>query len=202
MKKKLIIFDLDGVLIDSELNMKLSWNATIKKFKIQNSFNEYKKFIGIPFYDILDNLNITKNKYLIKKEYEQKSVLYSNKINLFPSVKKNLIKIQKKYLTSIVTSKNSKKTKIILDKFNIKFDFISTPSINLRGKPAPDQILYSLSKINIDPSEAIFIGDTIYDRHAANRAKIEFIYVNYGFGPKLKKSPDNFNSLTKLILNL
>ena len=46
-KEKLIIFDFDGVLINSEKNMELTWNKTIKNLKEYNiPFSEYKKILA------------------------------------------------------------------------------------------------------------------------------------------------------------
>ena len=63
MKKKisLILFDLDGVLINSKPNMKISWNKVRKKFNIKKNFSEYSKYIGYPFFKILNKLSIKKN---------------------------------------------------------------------------------------------------------------------------------------------
>ena len=48
MKKyKAVIFDLDGVLIDSK-NMFLAWSQ-VKKIGIKKPFKEYFKYIGLPF---------------------------------------------------------------------------------------------------------------------------------------------------------
>ena len=61
--KKNIIFDLDGVLLDSLKNMLISWNSVNKKFDLNISFEKYYKHIGVPFKDILKSLNIKKNKF-------------------------------------------------------------------------------------------------------------------------------------------
>ena len=44
---KLIIFDLDGVLIDSKNNMRLSWELVKKKYRISQSFKSYFNLIGL-----------------------------------------------------------------------------------------------------------------------------------------------------------
>ena len=44
-EKKLIIFDLDGVLISSLDNMKKSWNNTVSKFSIDKDFKKYKDYM-------------------------------------------------------------------------------------------------------------------------------------------------------------
>ena len=67
VKKKLIIFDLDGVLINSKKNMENSWNFIKKEHNLKHSFNEYYKFIGLPFQEILKKLSIKKKIDLILK---------------------------------------------------------------------------------------------------------------------------------------
>ena len=74
MTKKLFVFDLDGVLIDSKENMRLSWLKVCKKFKLEVSFDEYFNNIGKPFKVILTDLKIENDQDLIQKEYNNFSV--------------------------------------------------------------------------------------------------------------------------------
>jgi len=53
MKNKLVIFDLDGVLINSLSNMKFALLNTQKKMNIKLNFNVYKKYLGLPFENIM-----------------------------------------------------------------------------------------------------------------------------------------------------
>ena len=55
MKFKNIIFDLDGVLINSRSNMNKSWSSTSKKYNLKIRFNKYEKFIGLPLEKYLLN---------------------------------------------------------------------------------------------------------------------------------------------------
>jgi phosphoglycolate phosphatase len=61
-KLKLIIFDLDGVLVDSRENMLLSWQKVQILFNIKIQFKSYFKNIGLPFGSILKKLGIKKKK--------------------------------------------------------------------------------------------------------------------------------------------
>ena len=60
MKIKLLIFDLDGVLINSLPNMKYSWKKVRKICDVKSNFSDYQKFIGLEFYDILSKLDLKK----------------------------------------------------------------------------------------------------------------------------------------------
>ena len=80
MKKKIIIFDLDGVLINSIKNMRFALNRTSKKMGIQLNFKEYIKYLGLPFEEIMKKMKINKNVIKIKKNYEKFSEKNLDKI--------------------------------------------------------------------------------------------------------------------------
>ena len=56
--KKLIIFDLDGVLIDSLPNMRAALKKTSLSMNIKLKFSEYKKYLGLPFEKIMHKMHI------------------------------------------------------------------------------------------------------------------------------------------------
>lgn len=188
-KNKLIIFDLDGVLIDSKNNMRSAWNCTKKKYKLNASFNDYFEHVGKPFNSILRSLNILDKKKLIEKEYSKSSIKNFNKIKLYKGVKKvlNLLKRNEKIITAIVTSKNNKRTKKILKLFKLKVDYVQCPQKGLRGKPYPDQILKVIKKFKVHKKNCFYIGDTIFDKASASRSKINFVFAKYGYRIGIKK---------------
>lgn len=97
-KIKLIIFDLDGVLINSKINMRVSWNAVLDKFNLNISFRKYFTLIGIPFEEILSKLDINlKYHKKIKDTFSKASLKNVNKINLYPNVYKIISVLKKKY---------------------------------------------------------------------------------------------------------
>ena len=82
MKKKVLIFDIDGVLLDSKKNMQLSWKAVQKKFQLNNiKFLDYFSRIGQPFEQILIQLDIKKNFKEIKECYDRNSIINKKKSN-------------------------------------------------------------------------------------------------------------------------
>ena len=153
--KKLYVFDLDGVLIDSKANMELAFNKldTGKPFEdTTNTFPSYFKHIGKPFKDILTEMGI-----LTDQEAEGKKL-------------------------AVVTSKSELRAHAILAELNVKFEIICCPTEGLRGKPSPDQLLYTLAYCNTDPSDAVYVGDMQVDMDCATRAGVDFIYAEYGYG--------------------
>ena len=72
--KDLVIFDLDGVLLDSIKAMSFAWKKTLVTIKSKNkvSFNEYKKLIGLPFFLILKKLKFSKKEFIRIKFFYNK----------------------------------------------------------------------------------------------------------------------------------
>ena len=135
---KLVLLDLDGVLFDTRSNMFLSWKMVQKKFKIKKKFNQYFKFIGMPFDKILKNLSINKEVSKIHNIYQKESIRNFNKIKLYPGIKQTLKNLSKrKILVGVVTSKDKKRTLKLIKKFKLNIRYIVPPSKNLWANPSP-----------------------------------------------------------------
>lgn len=199
--KKLIIFDLDGVLLDSKKNMKLSWSYVQQKHKVKKSFDNYSKYIGLPFQKILKKMNISNNRKNIQKTYSEASLLFFDTFKLFRGSLKVINLLKKNYNLAIFTSKDKKRTDLILKKNKIKISTIITPGNNLRGKPYPDAIFYIMRKLNIkNKKNVIYVGDTKTDFYTAKKAKINYIQANYGFFSfKHKCVINNITQLPKIL---
>jgi len=183
MNKSLILFDLDGVLLDSRENMELSWLAVQKRYDIDIEFESYFSKIGRPFENILDLLNIRENKKEIETVFNQTSVRLIHKLNFYDGVDAVLRHISDSGIkTGIVTSKNTSKTKTILDLLNFKFDIVQTPNDELQGKPAPDHILHAMSELGVAAESTLYIGDMDVDCEAAKRAGVDYIHADWGYG--------------------
>ena len=205
MKKKLIIFDLDGVLINSLSNMEYSWNQVKKKCKVKKNFNDYKKLIGLEFYEILNKLKIEKNiQSKVKKIYSESSINDLNRIELYPDVYRILLKLQKKFKLAILTSKDADRTKKILKKLlpKINFSSIQSPQKNFRSKPFSDLMLKVISENNTDIKDVVYIGDSKYDMQMAKSSNVKFLFASYGYSKSknfYSKKITKFKEIIKLI---
>jgi HAD superfamily hydrolase (TIGR01549 family) len=186
MKLKVVAFDLDGVIINSLKNMEYSWDNTSKKNNLNINFNKFKKYIGLPFDIILGKLNIKRDLNKIKKSY----IFYSNqkisKIKLYPKIISIIKRLKKKYLISIITSKDLTRSKKIIKHFKIPCDFLIAPEMVCKGKPHEDSILLLKKKFQINSNNVIFIGDTKIDYNFAKNSKIKFLFASWGYGEIMK----------------
>ncbi|MDA9748677.1 HAD family hydrolase [Pelagibacteraceae bacterium] len=203
LKKKILIFDVDGVLIDSKSNMHSAWKQVQQKHKLKHiKFEDYFKNIGRPFYDILKLIGIKKNYKEIKTTYEKESAKQIKKIKFFINVVSTIKKLKSKnYILNIVTSKDIKRTKKFLKDIIIYFKYIECNNIKTKGKPNPDQINFIISKLNAKNSDCVYIGDTHVDYLTAKNSSIDFIFAEWGYGRNYnyKYKCNNINELFKII---
>jgi HAD superfamily hydrolase (TIGR01549 family) len=182
MKKKLYVFDLDGVLIDSKDNMKKSWSTVQEVFKIENTFEEYFSHIGIPFTDILHKMGIDNDQYKIKTVYDRTSHANLSEIKFYKDAKETLAELRSRGCrTAIVTSKSWDRTERIIQDLP-SFDYVGCPNSEFRGKPAPDHLFAVMAHCNVDREETVYIGDMEADKECAERAGVDFIFAEYGYG--------------------
>ena len=195
---KLYIFDLDGVIFDTKSNMRASWTKVQKKHKISIKFEDYFSLIGAPFNNILSELGIYNYQNQIAKTYSNVSRKKLSLVKIYPKVSLILKKLKSESKIAVVTSKDRKRTNFFLKKFKLKFDFISCPEKNLKGKPYPDQILKVLKKLAIKKKYSVYIGDMLPDYKASKKAKVNFILANYGYGNHNLKTQKKIKTINKI----
>jgi len=197
-KKKLILFDVDGVILDSKSNMNFAWKAVQDAFSINTTFKEYFENIGRPFSEIMKILGHSDKSDVIEKVYKNASLKNFSNIKFYSGTKSSLKSLLKDgYKLGVVTSKDKERTEFVLEKLGVDFSVIRTPDNICRGKPSPDHLLYAMAVSNIDPSDTVFIGDMDVDYMAAINAGIDYIHAEWGYSPninydvpKLKSFPD------------
>ena len=179
-----VLFDFDGVLIDSLSCMESAWSKTKQKYSLFPEFSDYAKHIGKPFPTILSELRVEKSLHAdVTREY---SALSSSSIHLIKEMPYSREIINWLSLSSIklalVTSKSEERTFQLLEKFSLKFDCVVTPELTSRGKPFPDPILYALGRLKISKHNALFVGDMVSDMKAAKTAGVKYLHYNNGYG--------------------
>ena len=196
LNKKLLIFDLDGTLIDSVPDLAKAVNFTLNSLNI-DTFSEdtIREWVGNGAQtlvkralsgDTIISNNI--NEDLFNKALNIFLDYYSNHLcdstTLYKNVKDTLTTLkQNGYILTIVTNKPFDFIKPILEALNIEelFEYyIGADSLDIK-KPSPKPLLHVCKKLNIDYSNTVIIGDSKNDILAAKSANIESIAVSYGY---------------------
>jgi HAD superfamily hydrolase (TIGR01549 family) len=183
--KRLVLFDLDGVLLDSRENMRLSWAAVCDELGIGVPFARYFAEIGLPFREIMARLALSDAAEEIETVYRVASMKNLAAVAFFPGTEEALRELVAAGIKlGVVTSKDERRTNAILAMLPVDFETVRTPNGHLRGKPAPDHLLMAMAETGVDPAETIYVGDMIADYEAARRAGIDYAHAAWGYGPR------------------
>jgi phosphoglycolate phosphatase len=195
---KLLIFDLDGTLIDSKRDIAESVNYAFKKLHIpQKRYSEIYKFIGNGgeqlIRDVIDKRyeDLVPEVVRIYREYYKNHVVVYTK--LYPGVKR-ILKYYMNKIKVVITNKYGYLTREILKRLKIDeyFDRIVGWEDTEAHKPSPEPILEVIQQYGISKEEAIVIGDGVQDIKAAKNACVDCCGVLYGFTKKeelIKEAP-------------
>lgn len=189
--KKLIIFDLDGTLLDTSEGIMHCYRKTGEILNLQENTIENKKcVIGGPLKDGFQQLyKIDSESQLEKAITVYRSLYQSEGINMFCTYSgiEQLLKNLKDngFLLAVATLKAESYAKQMLESAGLSeyFDVIS-------GWDGTDKctkaviLTETLCKLKTLKSRAILVGDSVYDSKGADIAGIDFLGVSYGFGIK------------------
>lgn len=166
---KLLIFDLDGTLINSDECILYSWLDVIKKYppKIKVDEEMIKTFSGPSLKESIIKLygNEDIQKYIdeynkvTKKYYDTNIYLFENEVEVLKALKEKGFKI------ALNTNKIRERTLYTLNLFNILdlFDEIVCGDDVKETKPNSEGVDKIVNKLNISKENTYFIGDTKYD---------------------------------------
>lgn len=189
-KKRLVLFDLDGVLLHSHENMRQAWEVVLAKTDVDRPFEDYFAQIGRPFKDIMHRLGVHSDVERIEKVYMTASFEFLANATFFPGVREALAEIRDLGVKmGVVTSKDAPRTKAVLAQLGISFASVQSPNERFRGKPAPDHLLVAMAEAGEDPADTLFVGDMETDWQAARRAGIDYVHAGWGYGEPLPSIP-------------
>ncbi|MEZ9140628.1 MULTISPECIES: HAD family hydrolase [unclassified Shewanella] len=161
-----VIFDLDGTLVESELD-----------------FGKIKQQLNCPFdTDVLDfiedmpSIDAQQQAHQIIIEHEALDAMNAKAL---PHMHALLASLQQLSLPTAIVTRNSKTaTATKLSQNNIAMELVLTREC-YPAKPAPDALLAIAKQWDIPVSQLIYVGDYLYDIQAAKNAGMQSVFINH-----------------------
>lgn len=184
---KLVIYDLDGVLINSNKAILESFKRTFEEIGEPFDPDEILSRIGHGLYQIfMDILPDTYDNRLEElrqtyiKHFQSLDIKYTK---LLDEVPETLAEVRERgYMQALATNKTVTEAERILGELRVSdyFDLMAGFMTVSRAKPAPDMILYLLEKLNLAPFEAVFVDDTDVGLTAGIKAGVNTVGITTG----------------------
>lgn len=191
MKKKVIIFDLDGTLLNSLEDLKNSTNYALQKFSYPTrTIDEIRQFVGNGVAKLIEraipngknNPNFEECLDIFKKDYAKNmynnTCAYNGILELLESLK------NKKYKVAVVSNKFDLAVKDLCKRYFpdlIDLAIGENEALGIKKKPAPDTVFQALKILNLNSENAIYVGDSDVDIMTAKNSNMKCLSVTWGF---------------------
>ncbi len=175
-----VIFDLDGVLADSEPR----WSEIDAKLLAEHGVTyrgeHHQDVVGVSyrlaveFYKKVFGLSVAIEK-LMRRRGEIATEFFANRIELFPNVKEVLEELRKMKLhLAVATSSVSESARPFLDRHQVSkfFDVVVTGEQVKHGKPAPDIYVCAAKHLGIPVDACLVVEDALPGVAAAKAANM------------------------------
>ncbi|MFC0272614.1 HAD family hydrolase [Metabacillus herbersteinensis] len=188
MQNFAVIFDMDGVIVDSE-PMYQNWNHQLfEELNITVPVQIRSQFVGISpkrkwhlikehcgITESIEELVLNQRRFFGDKSVNFKDILFPGTLPLLELLKGKGIKL------ALASSSDRERINSVLSSCDLVkyFDEIVSGHEFEESKPHPDIFLHTAKKLGIEPEECIVIEDSIYGLTAATRAGMKKVGVKH-----------------------
>lgn len=186
---ELIVFDLDGTLLDTALGIFNSVRYTEEKMNLNPIPEEYlRKFVGPPPAEMYKQMYSLNDEQSLEaagfhREYGNNKAIYESKLyECVPQVLKSLS--HKGIVLAVATLKREDIAKKILSYHEIDKYFVQIAGMNHAETDTKAGLIKRVCKLEkiISNANVLMVGDSMYDYEGAKEAGVDFIGVSYGYG--------------------
>lgn len=188
---KTIIFDLDGTILDTLVDLKNAVNYALTTYHLPQKDLEFvRKAIGngttilIKRCTPTDISDIDRQKVFdtFKSYYLEH---YADYTIPYPGIISLLTKLKGRVQLAVVSNKDHDLTnKIINKEFPSLFDIIQGSYLDHPRKPDPYLINKIIKEYKLNKKDILYVGDTNVDKESALNAGLQYLLVNYGYRTK------------------
>ena len=187
MKIKLIIFDLDGTLVNSSVDITNALNYAIEPYGLEKiTVEKTISLVGEGITRLIEKLLGERRTDIGGMVLERFLEHYSEHLTDFtvpyPGVRDTL-EMLGNYKKAVLSNKREDLSRRLLDDLELSgyFEIIWGSDSVPEKKPSPVPVLELLKQASCGPDEAVIVGDSNYDIEAGRAAGVRTVAVSYGY---------------------
>ena len=183
---RLMVFDWDGTLMDSETQIVHAMFGAIADLALETrSADQCRNIIGLGLREAIDMLYPGQDEPFATRfveRYRHHWFGNAHTSELFPGARETLEVLREAgFKLAVATGKGRVGLDKVLHHTGLEGLFAATRcSDETRSKPHPQMLEEILRELQIEPAQALMIGDTEYDMHMARQAGVYPVAVSYG----------------------
>jgi phosphoglycolate phosphatase len=189
MAIKLIIFDLDGTLINSIEDITNALNYAFEPCGVSDlTSTEVTAMVGEGplklIQDVLTKRHLVADKEMLVTRFLDYYASHpTDKTVLYPGTRE-MLEALKDLKMAIVTNKTEELSHEILKKFGLDkyFDMVVAVDTIAERKPSPGPVIHVLSALNVAPKDAVIVGDSTIDIETGKASLVRTVAVTHGYG--------------------
>ena len=189
MNYQLVIFDLDGTILDTLEDLYLSANYALKSNGLpERTLDEIRRFVGNGIRKLMERaVPEGSEEVLIRRVHADFTAYYAehcaDHTKPYAGIPELLAALRSRGIrTAVVSNKADYGVQtLIKDYFPGLFDYAVGEREGVRRKPAPDAVNTVLETLGIDHGQAVYVGDSDVDIETARNAGMPCISVDWGF---------------------
>jgi len=184
-----IIFDLDGTLVDSRLDIMHAVNYAISPYDIEPAhLQEMPELVGEGAMRLMEKLlrkrkaDLDSSMLLDRFESYYSEHPVSHTVP-YPGVPETLRSLRD-YRKAVISNKFRSISLLVLEKLQLLQYFEEVAGVDTfpERKPSPLPILRFLDRFEARPEETLVVGDSVYDIQAGRASGVKTVAVTYGYG--------------------
>jgi phosphoglycolate phosphatase len=190
MSLKAIIFDLDGTLIDSSVDITNALNYAIEPYPLKRLTREDTvRLVGEGITRLIEkiagDLDETGKADVAQRFITHYTEHVADYTREYPEVRETLESLVK-YGKAVISNKRESLSKLVLEELGLLryFSLVIGSDTTTERKPSPVPVLKALAELQAEPCEAVMVGDSNFDVDAGKAAGVTTIAVTYGYRPR------------------
>ena len=185
-----VIFDMDGVIVDSEIHWKTTEGYFLQSLIPTWNINDQDKILGLGVHDLYALLASTYQLQKTKEQFlelyqEMANVIYGQKVSLIEGFTELLSALHANHIpVALASSSPWTWINIMLERFNLRESFqaiVSADELEGEGKPSPAIYLLTAKRLGVSPTRCIAIEDSKNGVLSAKNAGMYCIGFRNGF---------------------